>query len=464
MKKKMRMAVFAMLFLAGLAGAPRIAYAEPETETVEGAEAPAEDDTETADNSLSSLEIAQAVLNPEFHPEQLTYTAVVSNDVTRIALLANTSSPEARKVINGTSDLQVGENSVVITVTAADGSVREYRITVTREAAGTGEIVAPEETGEPGGETPGGEEPVAPGGNEPGENEPGGNAGNEPAGTEPGGADGPQNPDATGGQDFPSESGEDAALDSSGSVSAENNMETSNNSLLGGGKLSGRNLLLLILAIFCLVLVFVIIVLLLLRRRSDEEDDEEYDEYGEYDDADEYNDADEEDDNDEDFDKGFDEDWVKQEPDSSDDVGENDRPQPVNDREIKNTKNTKDAADTAGMVTPEELARFYQALNLDDMESLEDDANTETFENLAVEPEDDLEDDFEIMPEDDFEIMPEGDLEASHNCVSKDALETDFDDDSFEADLEDLDEIEILDLEEDDDLLEDDDDFDFLDF
>ncbi len=98
------------------------------------------------DNTLSSLKIAQAALSPEFSPNQLTYTATVPYEVERVALTAQTNSPEARKVIRGTSDLKVGENAITVTVTAEDGSVREYRITLIRQEM-------PETTPGEGGET-----------------------------------------------------------------------------------------------------------------------------------------------------------------------------------------------------------------------------------------------------------------------------------------------------------------------
>lgn len=137
MKKSVKLAAYYLTFAIAAAAQPATAYAEPEeivTETSSGAQEMEETGgILSSDNSLSSIEIVQGELVPEFSPEQLTYTMTVSYETDRITLRAQTNDGSAKKTITGTSDLVVGENTVVIKVTAEDGSVRIYQIAVTRE-------------------------------------------------------------------------------------------------------------------------------------------------------------------------------------------------------------------------------------------------------------------------------------------------------------------------------------------
>jgi hypothetical protein len=142
MKKSAKITAYMMAFVLATTAYTGIAYAEPEettseaVETVTETEATGETERQlSSDNSLASIEIAQGELVPAFQPEQLIYTMTVSNEVDRITLRTQTTVASAKKTIQGTGDLKVGENTVVIQVTAEDGSVRIYQIVVTREAA-----------------------------------------------------------------------------------------------------------------------------------------------------------------------------------------------------------------------------------------------------------------------------------------------------------------------------------------
>lgn len=132
MKNRFRFKIVLLTFALLVSQGAMTAYAETEGST-EGSVVVTESGNVSSDTLLSSLKIAQAVLNPEFSPNQLTYTATVPYEVDRVALTAQTNSPTAKKVIRGTSDLEVGENTITVTVTAEDGSVREYRITLIRQ-------------------------------------------------------------------------------------------------------------------------------------------------------------------------------------------------------------------------------------------------------------------------------------------------------------------------------------------
>lgn len=249
MKKKIKIAVMALAFGLCLSSGVRPAYAETMTVPIE---------TASDDNSLSSLRVAQAELAPEFDPQQLTYTVTVPYDVTRIAVTADTASPLAQKVINGTGDLTVGENVVTVTVTAEDGSVREYRITVIREEIGGGET---------GGETAQAEEPQT-------EADP-----TQASGTEP------QQTAETGNES--TQAGETEAEQGMVTIPA-GDQEQDN----GPEDLSSGNIVILVLGIFCLVLLFVIIAALLLRKGSGRDDgpdgDDEMDDINDIDDITEH--------------------------------------------------------------------------------------------------------------------------------------------------------------------------------
>ncbi len=267
MRKRIRAAFFALAFVLCLSGGAHPVYAETMTIPVE---------TVSGDNSLSSLRVAQADLDPEFDPQQLTYTVTVPYDVTRIAVTADTTSPQAQKVINGTGDLAVGENVVTVTVTAPNGAVREYRITVIRqEEAGGGESSA-----ETQGETAQTQEsqPETEGEQMP-ETEPVQTAAEGTEASQSVAAESPAPTEATAGQTVPEESGEGQGMVTIPVDEREPSNEAEN--------LSSANIFILVLGIFCLVLLFVIIAALLLRRsgHGDDPDDDDEDYAGPADDG-----------------------------------------------------------------------------------------------------------------------------------------------------------------------------------
>ena len=117
MKNRFRFTILLMTCCLLLSQGAMTALAETEG-SAEGGTSATQSHEMSMDDTLSSLKIAQAALSPEFSPNQLTYTATVPYEVERVALTAQTNSPEARKVIRGTSDLKVGENLITVTVTA----------------------------------------------------------------------------------------------------------------------------------------------------------------------------------------------------------------------------------------------------------------------------------------------------------------------------------------------------------
>lgn len=69
-----------------------------------------------------------------FKPEITTYKAEVPNNVSKVEVYAKAQDTEAEVIITGTGNrtLKVGENELIITVTAEDGTQKTYTIYVTR--------------------------------------------------------------------------------------------------------------------------------------------------------------------------------------------------------------------------------------------------------------------------------------------------------------------------------------------
>lgn len=87
------------------------------------------------DNSLAALSLSAGELSPEFSYAITTYTVVVPYDVTTVEVNAQPTAEKATiESVIGNSDLQVGENTIEVTVKAEDGSKSLYTILVTREA------------------------------------------------------------------------------------------------------------------------------------------------------------------------------------------------------------------------------------------------------------------------------------------------------------------------------------------
>ena len=92
----------------------------------------------SADNSLKALTIAPGTLSPAFKGSTTKYTATVDNSVTSIAVSATPVNEKATiESVTGNTNLAVGANVVQIVVKAENGTTATYKITVTRQAAGT---------------------------------------------------------------------------------------------------------------------------------------------------------------------------------------------------------------------------------------------------------------------------------------------------------------------------------------
>ena len=86
------------------------------------------------DNYLDSLSVDGYEFTQKFNKTRDTYFLTVDKDVTAVDVSATASDSSAIVAIAGNRELAMGRNKIMVNVTADDGSVRVYRIYVTRSA------------------------------------------------------------------------------------------------------------------------------------------------------------------------------------------------------------------------------------------------------------------------------------------------------------------------------------------
>jgi len=92
------------------------------------------DDSKSSVNTLKSLSVEGLEINPIFNKDVLEYSLVVSNDVKKIKINAEATDKDAKVNGTGEKELNEGENNFDITVTAANGEVKTYKLKVTMDA------------------------------------------------------------------------------------------------------------------------------------------------------------------------------------------------------------------------------------------------------------------------------------------------------------------------------------------
>lgn len=85
-------------------------------------------------NYLRELSIEGYSLNKDFSKENSTYFIEVENDVNTLNITANAEDETGTVCIYGNEDLEQGSNKILISVTAENGNVRNYRIYVTKKS------------------------------------------------------------------------------------------------------------------------------------------------------------------------------------------------------------------------------------------------------------------------------------------------------------------------------------------
>lgn len=88
--------------------------------------------TKSSNSKLSSLQIAEGVLTPEFSSSVTEYAISVPNEIAKLSISAIPDSSKATVRISGNEELKVGENPIEIVVTAENGSTTTYKLLVTR--------------------------------------------------------------------------------------------------------------------------------------------------------------------------------------------------------------------------------------------------------------------------------------------------------------------------------------------
>lgn len=89
------------------------------------------DDQEAANANLEMLAIEYVTLEPLFDTNILNYKASVSNDFTDLNVLAVPENVNGKVEIQGNKDLQVGDNTVTVNITAPNNiTIKKYEIIV----------------------------------------------------------------------------------------------------------------------------------------------------------------------------------------------------------------------------------------------------------------------------------------------------------------------------------------------
>ena len=86
--------------------------------------------------NLSALSLSSGALNEVFTAGVTQYTAIVPNGTSSVTVFYTVADNTASVAVSGASPLRVGANTVTVTVTAQNGSVKVYTITVTRAPSG----------------------------------------------------------------------------------------------------------------------------------------------------------------------------------------------------------------------------------------------------------------------------------------------------------------------------------------
>ena len=91
--------------------------------------------TKSNNNNLKELSISNVVLNPSFNSSITTYNSTVENSVNEVNINAEVADSKAKVTGTEKTKLNVGSNTIKINVTAEDGSLKTYTITITRKEA-----------------------------------------------------------------------------------------------------------------------------------------------------------------------------------------------------------------------------------------------------------------------------------------------------------------------------------------
>ena len=91
------------------------------------------EEEKSTNKNLSSLKVTPSGLTPEFDANTTQYTMTVGSNIDKLDIEAIAEDEKAKVEITGNEELKLGDNIIKIAVTAEDGTVRTYMITVTKE-------------------------------------------------------------------------------------------------------------------------------------------------------------------------------------------------------------------------------------------------------------------------------------------------------------------------------------------
>ncbi|MBQ8924169.1 MAG: cadherin-like beta sandwich domain-containing protein, partial [Lachnospiraceae bacterium] len=89
-----------------------------------------EEDDRSSNCNLKSLQISPGVLEPAFSPSTTSYFVQVDEDVTSMVVSAVAEDDNATTAVRGAGLIEPGANTVTITVTAENGAVKVYTLSV----------------------------------------------------------------------------------------------------------------------------------------------------------------------------------------------------------------------------------------------------------------------------------------------------------------------------------------------
>lgn len=95
-----------------------------------------EKDKKSDNKNLKSLTVTPEGLSPKFSASVTEYAMSVEDTTKKVDIEAIPEDEKAKVSISGNTDLEVGENTVEIKVTAEDGTTKTYKIIVTKEEKG----------------------------------------------------------------------------------------------------------------------------------------------------------------------------------------------------------------------------------------------------------------------------------------------------------------------------------------
>ena len=100
----------------------------------------------SGDNSLASLEVQEFKISPAFTPDRTAYAVYLPYETEHLDISAQVADPKAKLAIPELAFIPVGETTYEFAVTAENGNVRTYTLTVFRAEAFQPDVVPTEPT------------------------------------------------------------------------------------------------------------------------------------------------------------------------------------------------------------------------------------------------------------------------------------------------------------------------------